>query len=71
MYKMTANNTSRVYPETATSQSVNQLAKRRFGETIEYNNDEGTAFVLDADGRTLAQYDYQERFFSTEAYLNN
>ncbi len=71
MYKMTANNTSRVYPETVTCQSVNRLAKRKFGETIGYNNGGDTAVVLDADGRTLAQYEYQERVFSTEAYLNN
>ena len=71
MYKMTANNTRCVYPETVTSQSINRLAKRKFGETIGYNNGGDTAVILDADGRTLAQYEYQERVFSTEAYLNN
>lgn len=71
MYKMTANNTSRAYPETVTSQSVMRLPKRKQGETIGFDNGGDIALVMDADGRTLAQYEYQERFFSTEAYLNN
>ena len=70
MYKITTNNTKRAYPETVTSKSIMRLAKRRDGESIGFDNDGDIALVLDADGKTLVEYAYQERVFSTEAYLN-
>ena len=70
MYKMTSNNTNRAYPETVTSRSVMQLAKRKQGESIGFDNGGDIALVFDADGHTLVQYEYKEPVFSTEAYLN-
>lgn len=70
MYKLTINNTTRTYPETVTSMTILRLPKRKLGESVGFDNGGDTGLVLDADGRTLVQYEYQERVFSTEAYLN-
>lgn len=70
MYKLTHNNTKRAFPATVSSDSFLGLAKRRVGESIGFDNGGDIALVIDADGRTLAQYAYIERVFSTEAYLN-
>jgi hypothetical protein len=66
MYHLIENNTKRAFPETVTSLSV----MRKLGESVGFDNGGDIALVLDADGRTLAQYEYRERAFSTDAYLN-
>lgn len=70
MYHLIENNTKRDFPETVTSLSILRLPKRRLGETIGFDNGGDIALVLDSDNRTLVQYEYRERVFSTEAYLN-
>jgi hypothetical protein len=70
MYHLIENNTKRAFPETVTSLSVMRLPKRKLGESVGFDNGGDIALVLDADGRTLVQYEYRERAFSTDAYLN-
>jgi len=70
MYRLTANLSNRAFPETATSENVMRLAKRRNGESIGFDNGGDIALVLDADGNALAEYEYHGYVFSTEAYLN-
>jgi hypothetical protein len=70
MYRLTHNGTNRALPETVTSPRIMQLPKRKQGESIGFDNGGDTALILNADGKTLAKYEYQERVFSREAYLN-
>jgi hypothetical protein len=70
MYNLIQNNTNRAFPEKADSMCIIQLAKRRNGESVGFDCGGDFAVILDADGKTLAQYEYRERFFSTESYLN-
>jgi|688.fasta_scaffold2072338_1 hypothetical protein len=69
-YRLTLNNTGRILPEVVTSERVMQLPKRRNGESIGFDNGGDVALILDADGKTLAEYEYRGYTFSQEAYLN-
>ena len=70
MYHLKQNDTNRTYPEKVNSIRIMQLAKRKQGESVGFDNGGDTALILDADGKTLARYEYDAPYFSTEAYLN-
>jgi len=70
-YHLTLNLTNRAFPARVDSDRIMRLAKRARGESVGFDNGGDLALIFDADGRTLAQYDYRARCFSVEAYLNN
>lgn len=57
-YRLTENKTGRALPEAVASVRVLQLAKRKKGESIGFDEGGDVALILDADGNTLARYDY-------------
>jgi hypothetical protein len=61
MYYLAQNNTTRALPEQVTGARLMQLAKRRNGESIGFDNGGEFALLLDADGKTLAQWQHDER----------
>ena len=70
MYTLTENTTARAYPTRVDSVRIMQLAKRKAGESIGFDNGGDLALILDANGNTLAAYEYKGPYFSTESYLN-
>jgi hypothetical protein len=70
MYNLKQNDTNRAYPSQVNSIRIMQLAKRKQGESIGFDDGGDTALILDANGKTLARYEYDAPYFSTEAYLN-
>lgn len=61
MFYITDNNTRRQMPEAATGMRLMQIAKRRDGESIGFDNGGETALLLDANGKTLAKWQFDHR----------
>jgi len=59
-YRMTENTTRRALPENATGMRLMQIAKRAKGEIIGFDSGGDTALLMDADGRTLAQWEFAQ-----------
>ena len=57
-YRLTENNTRRIFPEIATGARIMQLPKRSAGETVGFDQGGDVALILDADGRTLASWTF-------------
>lgn len=61
MFYLDQNATRRALPEVATGRRLMQMAGRRNGETIGFDNGGETALLLDADGKTLASWQFDNR----------
>ena len=61
MFYLEQNATNRILPEIATGHRLMQMARRRNGETIGFDNGGETALLLDADGKTLAAWNFDQR----------
>lgn len=61
MFYLTENNTKRTLPEHATGISILCLARRYDGESIGFDNGGEIALLLDADGKTLGQWQFDNR----------
>lgn len=63
MFYLTENNTRRALPETATAQEMFRLGapRRRNGEGLEFHNGGDVAVLCDADGATLARWQFDIR----------
>jgi hypothetical protein len=61
MFYLEQNTTKRQLPEAATSHRIMQTANRRNGESIGFDNGGDTALLLDADGKTLASWQFDQR----------
>lgn len=61
MYYLTENNTNRALPGYATGIRLMCYAKRANGESIGFDNGGELALLLDADGKTLAQWQFDKR----------
>ena len=62
MFYLTENNTRRALPETATGLRLLQAApKRRNGEGLEFHDGGDIAVLCDADGATLARWQFDIR----------
>ena len=70
MYTLIENTTARAYPTRVDSVRIMQLAKRKAGESIGFDNGGDLALIFDADGKTLATYEYSAPHHSAENYLN-
>ena len=57
-YRLTENHTRRILPEIATGARIMQLPKRANGETVGFDQGGDVALILDADGRTLAEWTF-------------
>jgi hypothetical protein len=69
-YFLASQNTARVLPARVNSDRIGSVARRRYGESVEYENGGDTAVVYTADGAVIAVYEYRVPFHSTENYLN-
>lgn len=70
VWRLTINNTERALPPVIDTDKIVKLPKRKQFESIGFDEGGDVALILDADGKVLARYDYRERVFSKEAYLN-
>jgi hypothetical protein len=61
MYYLTENKTPRALPGHATGLRLMAYARRRDGESIGFDNGGDTALLLDANGRTLAAWQFDQR----------
>jgi hypothetical protein len=69
-YYLASQNTARVLPVKLTSDTVQRIARKRYGEAVEYENGGDTAILYTADGHVIAVYEYRAPHHSTENYLN-
>jgi len=69
-YHLTMQNTKRVLPVRLGSDRIGGIARRRYGEGVEYENGGDTAILYSADGAVIAVYEYRAPFHSTENYFN-
>ena len=61
MFYLTQNNTKRALPGYATGIRLFCHARSANGESIGFDNGGETALLLDADGNTLAQWQFDNR----------
>ena len=69
-YYLTTQNTTRILPARIGSDRIGGIARRRYGEGVEYENGGDTAVLYSTDGAVIAVYEYRAPFHSTENYLN-
>jgi hypothetical protein len=69
-YRLIMQNTARVLPARIGSDRIGGIARRRYGEGVEYENGGDTAILYSADGAVIAVYEYRAPFHSTENYFN-
>ena len=61
MFYLIKNNTKRALPEYATGICLFTYARRANGESIGFDNGGEIALLLDANGKTLAQWQFDNR----------
>ena len=58
-YHIVFNVTKRIMPEIATGLHIMRYVRRRNGESIGFDDGGETASILDADGNTLAKWEFR------------
>ncbi len=61
MYRLIENTTARALPDSVTGLRLMAYPRRRDGESIGFDDGGDTALLLDADGRALASWQFDQR----------